>query len=106
MEITQEVNSETADLKTYFVEKCEQAGLTPEQTAQVVEFGTDHFYGGEREAAVLIHYFTWWNDRDLGAWLEKQRANEPGCYIFNHQDCGDPLCTVHGDVRDHSAVRP
>lgn len=39
--------------------------------------------------------------KDFNAWCD---AFNERWAARKHKDCG-PLCTVHGDVRDHSAVR-
>ncbi len=70
-------DEETQAYVVDLTERCEKASLTPEQTAQVVGFGRDGFWGGEKSAHTVIDFFTWANDKALGDWLEKYEAERP-----------------------------
>ena len=86
-------------LRQHFEEKCAKAYLTPEQTAQVIDFRLDPWWcNDDRQADVIIDFFHRQNDQQD----EKRLAD---CYTYRDQVCLDPLCPVHGDVRDTSAVR-
>lgn len=81
-------------ISEYMTEKCVKAYLTPEQTAQVIDFRLDPWWcNADSQADIIIDFFKRQNEQvDNQLWH--------GCYVFD-PDCG-PLCAEHADPRDTS----
>ncbi len=88
------LDEETQTLIEHWRERCAKAGLTEDQTEQVVDFRTDPWWcNADSQADTIIEFFKRQNDQlfDL----------ELGTL---HHQCG-PLCPECGDPRDTSVSR-
>ena len=97
------ISTEELDgIKSYYTEKCKKAELTPEQTAQVIDFRLDPWWcNDDRQADTIIDFLHRLNDVE---WERKTAVFEADLATL-HVDCGNALCPDCGDVRDTSAVR-
>jgi hypothetical protein len=87
-----------------FTERCAKASLTPEQTAQVLGFRFDGFWcNTDATANTIIDFFQWANDKELGDWLEKYKAEDRVCKLGGN-GCDNVLCPECGDPRDTSVM--